>query len=144
MSYEAITAFATLGGFILIIIQLYLNSRIEKSKFEYDISKRYIDIANNIKFETMYIESNDPKFDILIKDHLNFFYQYYDLTNQEIFLRRNKRIRKKTWEEWEDGVKDLIVLDSFKHAWKLINDKVSVDTFTEYRDFISNGNKIKY
>lgn len=134
--FNAITALATFGGFIVVIYQLRQNSKLEQSKFEYDITKRFIDITNELKFDTIYLsKEKDSDFGKHIKNKLHEFYQYFDLTNQEIYLKNKNKITDETWDEWEEGIIYLLKRDSFMYAWELIDKTVTEATFNELREY---------
>lgn len=59
----------------------------------------------------------------LVQEHLRVFYLYFDLTNEQIFLRRRERVSLATWETWQQGIRDMMKLPAFERAWREIRDK---------------------
>lgn len=58
-----------------------------------------------------------------LEESLRHFYQYIDLSNDQIFLRQQERVSVKTWENWRDGIKSLMEMPAFSEAWNTIKEK---------------------
>jgi hypothetical protein len=48
------------------------------------------------------------------------FFHYFDLCNEQGFLREQKRIRRQTWRDWEEGIRQNLGRPAFAEAWSLI------------------------
>lgn len=141
---SAFTALGTVFGAYIIYNQLKINQIVYQSTFENDIVKRFYKITNDITFKVMFLKKGELEFTKLLDEKINFFYQYFDLTNQELFLNEKKRINPDTWIEWKEGIVWIMKLDSFKYAWEKVNEKCADDTFNEFREFIKeNGLSLK-
>jgi len=66
------------------------------------------------------------------------FYRYIDLTNQEVFLRSQRRIRPETWASWREGIAHHLRRPAFKAAWDQIKAE-AVDDFPELRRLEQGG-----
>jgi hypothetical protein len=53
------------------------------------------------------------------------FYRYIDLTNQQVFLRRQGRITSETWHNWCEGIAHHFGRPAFRDAWEQIRDKAT-------------------
>ena len=58
--------------------------------------------------------------------------RYIDLSNEQVFLRRNDRVSARTWKLWCEGIKAFLSRPAFVRAWAEFKDK-SPDTFKELR-----------
>ena len=56
-------------------------------------------------------------------------YNYLDLCNEQIYLRKKKRIRYSRWVEWCDGIKENLEKPAFREVWEEIK-KESPQTFS--------------
>ena len=61
------------------------------------------------------------------------FYRYFDLSNQQLFLARRKRISKKTREDWKEGIAGNLELPEFRKAWERLVRHLSVSDFEDLR-----------
>ena len=59
-------------------------------------------------------------------------YQYFDLTNEQIFLRMNGRIGAATWLNWRQGIESNLGRPAFAQAWARVK-RGHTATFTELR-----------
>ena len=57
------------------------------------------------------------------RHHLGDFYQYIDLTNQQILHRREGRISGRTWENWSEGILWILRRPAFERAWLEVRDR---------------------
>jgi hypothetical protein len=44
-------------------------------------------------------------------------YQYLDFCNEQAFLYREGRLRRRTWKIWKDGILDNMKLTAFQEVW---------------------------
>lgn len=56
---------------------------------------------------------------------------YIDLSNEQVFLRMNGRIRRATWNDWREGIKSNLRRPAFAKAWSAVKDKTN--SFSELR-----------
>ena len=74
------------------------------------------------------------------EEALNEIYNYMDLCNEQIFLRKAKRVRKTTWNDWQEGMKLNFGLPFFREASEEILDRLPT-TFNELRKVQDSGYK---
>jgi len=60
------------------------------------------------------------------------FYSYFDLSNEQTFLRHIGRVSGRTWTFWRDGMRANFKRKAFSQAWTDIS-KRSPDDFNELR-----------
>jgi hypothetical protein len=70
--------------------------------------------------------------------NLGHFYSYIDLSNQQISLRQQNRIREATWDNWRDGIRGNLERPAFRQAWDEIKGKAP-SSFAELRDLEKAG-----
>jgi len=133
MNYELIQAVA--GIFVIIgvlaaIRQLKLSKDIAVTSFEDEVSREYRNIIKK-KIPTKAILGNELS-DEEFNEALDDIFSYIDLSNEEVFLCQQGRVRKKTWIYWCDGIQMNLEIPAFKKAWEIFkaSDK---DMFSELR-----------
>jgi hypothetical protein len=97
-TYECITAVAsaiTATGVLLAWWQIRVQKKQAVTDFEDRLTAEYRKIVKPLPVSALLGEEiNESAY----RDHLGDFYQYIDLTNQQLFLRRQGRVSKATWE----------------------------------------------
>ena len=130
----------TATGVIIAAIQLFLTKRQAVETFEDEFDREYRELTKDIPTKALLNE-------VLSVDQMKeekierAFYRYIDLSNGQAFLRQNKRISKKTWVFWCDGIESNMKRPAFKQAW----DKISVKTensFNELRLLMASEYKV--
>ena len=121
--------YATSIGVLIAMFQLIRSASQSITAFEDSISKEYREIIRKIPYNALIgVELGNTE-----KDHArNEIYNYMDLCNEQIFLRSSNRVRLKTWQEWQDGMKLNFELPFFKETSEQIYSKLP-DSFTELR-----------
>jgi hypothetical protein len=120
---------ATAIGVGIAAFQIWQGSRQALTTFEDSFAKEYRDLAATLPAEALLgaeltIAEREKYFDE--------FYHYFDLSNEQIFLRQNRRVRRQTWIFWRDGIRSNFERPAFKHAWEKI-DKRAPNDFSELR-----------
>ena len=100
-SYVVLAPYATMIGVMFAMYQFWRNTEQSKTSFEDSISKEYRDISNNIPYNALIGKA-------LIGEEINQasneIYNYIDFCNEQIFLRKTGRVRKDTWNNWQEGM----------------------------------------
>ena len=65
-------------------------------------------------------------------EHFNEMYHYFDLCNEQVFLYNARRVSKKTWAFWKDGISSNLRRPAFARAWSEIASRAG-DDFAELR-----------
>lgn len=65
-------------------------------------------------------------------EEMNAYYRYFDLCNEQCFLRQQNRVCKKTWNQWNDGIRTMLVRPAFQEAWNELR-KSNDQDFSELR-----------
>ena len=67
-------------------------------------------------------------------------FRYYDLSNEQAYLRQKSRIRAETWVFWSDGMRSNFKKPAFHWAWKEIEQSGTQD-FNEFRQLVQSDFK---
>jgi len=119
------------------IYQVWRNTEQSKTTFEDSISKEYRDISKSIPYNALLGKT-------LVGDEidqtLNEIYNYMDFCNEQIFLRKSGRVRKDTWNNWQEGMCTNFSLPIFASVAKEVFEKLP-DTFKELRKVMDQNYK---
>jgi hypothetical protein len=127
--YSTIANIVMAVGALLILWQIREARNSAVTSFEDSMDKEYRDIIHCLPAKVMLgAESNDTIF----FEHLDEFYSYIDLCNQQTFLRQRKRVRRSTWLFWSDGMRSNLDRPAFRAAWEIIKKEAPGD-FSELR-----------
>src|SRR4051812_36915000 len=103
MDWAALGSLATSLAVMVTASQLRAASRQARMAFEGALSREYREIVRTLPPAANLggALSTDE-----ISEHLGAFIQYFDLSNQQAFLRNARRISDSTWKEWRSGIQD--------------------------------------
>jgi len=123
-----ITAVATVCGSLFVGFQLKTSKDIAQQEFENSMAKEYRDLVNRLPTKallgaTLSEDEYQEAFDEL--------FHYIDLSNEQVFLRKQGRVGEEVWKSWKDGIENNLSLHAFKRAWRQI--KEESDSFQELR-----------
>ena len=130
---EAPVAVSVLAAGAGIYHQLVQSARQAQTAFEDALGHEYRNIANALPTKALL---RDDLGDDGVAEHLASFYRYCDLSNEQVFLNRQGRVRTQTWVNWEDGIKDLLSLPRFARAWRHIGGRAGSNTFVGLRELV--------
>lgn len=69
------------------------------------------------------------------------FFCYFDLSNEQLRLEDDQRVRKETAELWKQGMLDSQTLPAFQVAWNEIATKLKQDDYwTWLQGLVASGN----
>src|SRR5687768_7291229 len=120
MTWEAaadIASIATPIGVLLAFWQLVLAKRQAVAAFEDSLSAQYRALLAQIPVKALLGQS---LFESEAADSLGTFYRYFDLSNEQAFLRSRRRIGEGTWTDWREGIQQNMKLPAFASAWVTI------------------------
>jgi hypothetical protein len=123
-------------GVLAAVYQVRITLRINKTNFEDTLSREYREIARNLPRDAMLGRPLTPM-DVL--NSLDDFLTYFDLSNEQIFLRQANRISKETWKYWCDGIRQNLQFPAFQTAWNMVKKDAAEDRFQELRKLESTN-----
>lgn len=132
--FSLLASFCTAIGVLISAYQIR-TARIDAVRqFEDGFAKEYRELANRIPPQALLgMElSDDEK-----EDHFDELYRYFDLCNEQIFLRQKERIRIGTWIFWCDGMRSNFRKPAFFWAWDKI-ESTKTKEFSELRRLVES------
>jgi hypothetical protein len=136
-SIQDIASIATAIGVFFAAFQLLHTRARAITTFEDSLATEYRRITDRLPTEALLGEALAPETQ---KTHFHDFYGYFDLTNNQVFLRQIRRISKKTWEFWAEGIQTNLARPAFADSWAEISRRAGSD-FSELRRLISEDFK---
>jgi len=111
---QASASVATAAGVLIAGWQLRLAKQQAITAFEDQLGSQYREIARRLPVQALLGEKLDPATQA---SALPEFYHYFDLSNEQAFLYRRKRVRRHTWTEWSEGIEQNLRRPAFMTAW---------------------------
>jgi hypothetical protein len=131
----AVGAVGTAVAAVFIRMQLRDGQQQAQSAFEDQLEREYRELIAELPVGALL--GADPETP-LPPETLGVFYRYIDLTNQQVFLRCQNRIRLETWTNWCEGIAHQLRRPAFEAAWLQIKDQATED-FSELRRLERSG-----
>lgn len=131
MSAELWTAIGSAATAItvgVLAIQVWLATKQEKTEFEDGLVKEYRELLGRLPPDVLLQASGADAF---ARECMREFYRYFDLCNEQIFLRQKGRVRKGTWQEWQIGIRANMLRPGFRAAWAIVEQ--TTNSFAELR-----------
>jgi hypothetical protein len=130
------SAAATAIGVLLAAWQLRRTVKQARVDFEDDLNREFRQITMAIPANARFgDELSDADFDGAFPS----IYQYFDLTNEQVFLRMNGRVSKIAWADWNGGIQSTLAKPAFKKAWSRVVE--SSNSFSELRRLVKSDFK---
>jgi len=120
--YVFLAPYATTISVIIALVQVFRNTEQSKTTFEDSLTKEYREIIRRIPYKALVGESLNG--DENKNEAFNEIFNYMDLCNEQIFLRMSGRVRRKTWLNWQEGMKTNFSLTNFGFAVTEVFDKM--------------------
>jgi hypothetical protein len=136
-SIQDVASIATAIGVFFAAFQLWHTRARAITTFEDSLANEYREIVGRLPTEALLGESLTPE---VRRMKFHEFYRYFDLTNNQIFLRQIGRISKKTWEFWSEGIQTNLTRPAFSDSWAEISRRAGSD-FSELRRLNAEGFK---
>ena len=111
---SALSSIATAVGVAVAAYQLFITRRQATTTFEDTLNTQYRQAIERLPIEALFGEPLKEQDQSGLLPH---FYRYFDLCNEQAFLFSLGRVSKKTWKNWEEGIKGNMVRPAFKAAW---------------------------
>ena len=133
--FQIIASVATAIAVFFLWWQLLLTKRQSVSTFEDGLAREYRGIAQRLPLKALLGETLD---DDTREKAMDAFYRYFDLTNEQVFLRIQGRVTPATWQLWRDGIAGHFRRPAFSRAWEEISSSAP-ESFTELRRLQKSG-----
>lgn len=125
-----VASLATAVGVIIAARQLGLSKEQARIQFEDGLNAQYREIVQHLPVEAML---GEPLAADSSKSALPYFYHYFDLCNEQAFLRRLGRISPSTWDNWKEGIEQNCSRPAFAAAWAEISRRAP-ESFDDLRE----------
>jgi len=112
---QDIAALATALGVFFAARQLYLAKGQAQSQFEDSLNGQYRVLLRELPLNALLGKRLSEE---ALQESLSAFFRYFDLSNEQAFLRSTGRIRDATWSNWEEGIQQNMGRPAFQQAWK--------------------------
>jgi len=140
--WNTIASIATALGVGFAVWQFRDSKKLAQSTFEDSLDQQYRALAMAIPVDALIGKIIPEQRKEEVRELI---YNYLDLSNEQISLRKNNRVTKDTWSYWCSGIKSNIQKPAFKEVWEEIQ-KESPGSFSfleelEKSDFKSDPRK---
>ena len=132
---QSISSVATAVGVVFAAWQLWVTKKQAVLQFEDSMTAQYREILRRLPVEALL---GEPLSDARYSETLKEFIHYFDLSNEQAFLRLKKRVRKSTWKEWEEGILQNMRRPAFTQAWEEVTRRAP-ETFNELRAILKRS-----
>jgi hypothetical protein len=123
---RTIAAVIAAGSVVIAMLALRANREQARTAFEDALAREYRDIAGVLPRSAFYMdrvaELNDAEMQAM--------FRYFDLSNEQLRLIDEGRIRAQTAEVWTAGIEGLLRFDTFAAAWSQLRPELPEDFFT--------------
>ncbi len=120
MSLADLASLATAVGVVLVVVQLVLGRFQTRTSLEDELSREYRDIAAQLPVAAFFDMKDSRRPLPPFEECLEQYVRYFDLSNQQVFLRMQRRVSRRTWWLWADGMEDNLGREGFGEAWEYV------------------------
>ena len=135
---NASAAVATAVGVFVAVLQIRVQLRQDATEFEDDLDKEAREIFLALPIAALLGEPISREEAVTALEQ---FHRYFDLCNQQVFLRGSKRISDARWESWADEMAINLAKPAFHAAWAEIKRRAPAE-FVLLRRLESTGFKM--
>jgi len=121
------------AGALLIVLQIWQAKKQAVTSFEDSLNAEYRRIIHAIPVKATF---GEPFTAEEIAKYIDEFLFYFDLCNQQAFLRKEERIQNKIWEFWSEGMRLNFNLPAFKQAWGEVETRTPKTFYSELRRLV--------
>jgi len=126
VNWNTIASIATSIGVGIAAWQIWESRKLAQTKFEDSFDQQYRSLAMGIPVDALIGRAVDHEEKQDVREKI---YNYLDLCNEQIYLRKKKRIRYSRWAVWRDGMKENLEKTAFREVWEEVK-KESPQTFS--------------
>jgi len=114
---QSVGAVATAVGFFLAWRELRQSEKQALTDFEDEFPREYRQLLEKLPTKALLGKGMDRTEYEAAKGA---FFRYFDLCNEQVFLRQNARVSRPTWLSWCGGIRSNLELPAFAAAWSEI------------------------
>ncbi len=114
LDWATIASVATAVGVAVGVWQIRESSKIAQAQFEDSLDQQYRALAHGIPVDALIGRELAPDKSEATRELI---YNYLDLSNEQVFLRKRKKVRKETWADWCSGIQANLSKPAFASVW---------------------------
>ncbi len=118
--WDTLAAIATAIGVFIGVWHIREGRKLAQSSFEDSLDQQYRELSRDIPVDAL-IGKAAPEYKR--QETRELVYNYLDLCNEQIFLRKKNRITKETWHDWSAGMKANLQKIAFKEVWQEVKNQ---------------------
>ena len=126
MNWDTIASIATAVGVGIAAWQLWEGRKLAQTTFEDSFDQQYRSLAMQIPVNALIGKPVPDESKKAVREQI---YNYLDLCNEQVYLRKKKRICHTRWVDWCAGIKENLEKPAFREVWEEIK-KESPQTFS--------------
>ena len=111
---QEVSNIATAIGVGIAAWQLAHSRQQAQSAFEDSFTEQYRRILGQMPLDALL---GAPLSEDELKQSLRAFYEYFDLSNEQVFIGRRGRFRAERWANWQEGIRRNMARPAFRQAW---------------------------
>ena len=115
MNWDSLASIATAIGVAVAAWEIFKNGKRAQAAFEDSLDQQYRTLAKDIPVDALIGKPvpNDKK-----EETRELIYNYLDLCNEQIFLRKRNRITPATWQDCSIAIESNLQKVAFKEVWE--------------------------
>ena len=140
--WNAISSIATATGSVLTGFgvafgawQIRLAKKQSQAEFEDHLDQQYRKISMELPVDVLIGKEVRPEDCKRVRELI---YNYFDLTNEQVYLRAKQRITRYTWKSWCSGMQAHLSRPAFKHVY---DELISQTDFTYFERLVESNFK---
>lgn len=133
---ESYGSAATALGVVLAVWQMRRSVKQARVSFEDGLNREYRQLLQSIPARARFDNELSVK---EFEEAFPFIHQYFDLSNEQVFLRMNGRVSKVVWADWSGGIQSTLAKPAFEKAWSRVVE--SSNSFSELRRLVKSDFK---
>ena len=133
---STVASAATAMGVAVAAWQLRIVRLQDKSAFERQFSDRYRTIRERLPLMALIGNEDGISWDECDDDLKRALFDYFELCEEEVFYRSVRRVSKRTWFEWAEGMQSNLRNPVFRVGWHELS-AAAPQQFTDFRAVIN-------
>ena len=126
MFWGTIASIATSLGVGIAAWQIWQSRKLAQTAFEDSLDQQYRNLAMQIPVDVLIGRPTPIEKKAVVRELI---YNYLDLCNEQVYLRKRGRVKKVRWKDWCDGIRDNLKNPAFREVWEEVK-RESPSTFS--------------
>ncbi|MDZ7841510.1 MAG: hypothetical protein U5R46_11970 [Gammaproteobacteria bacterium] len=127
MDWGTVASIATAIGVAVAAWQIRLSRKIFQTQFEDSLDQQYRELVRDIPVDALIGDECPSEQSDSVRELV---FNYLDLSNEQAYLRRIKRVSKARWKEWNEGIRNNLSKPVFREIWEEVKERAP-NEFTE-------------